>query len=131
MAGFTAKSWTPNWPDAPLTGRVEGNVKFWQGLLRGAILASRWLFGGAKPPSPGTGDSSPIVAGFDKMRAGKNAVETNSIHDCPCGLRYWRRMIPEEDRHEGAQYCECGVVLGAWAGRYRLVFEPEEERRDH
>ena len=54
-------------------------------------------------------------------------ADQSQIHDCKCGLRYFKHRLEEAEYQEDAEYCTCGLVLGAWAGNYRLVFEPEDD----
>jgi hypothetical protein len=49
-----------------------------------------------------------------------------AIIDCACGRRYGRTLIHTDTAEAGTFLCECGVVLGAWNGSYRLDFEPED-----
>lgn len=49
------------------------------------------------------------------------------IVDCRAyGLRYWRHVVQTDEVVTGHETCACGIVLGAWSGRYRLEFEPED-----
>lgn len=50
-----------------------------------------------------------------------------TIIDCDCGLRYMRSGEQTLTHEVGHQRCKCGEILGAWNGRYRLVFEGEED----
>lgn len=49
------------------------------------------------------------------------------IVDCGCGLRYMRTAVRSISAEIGHYRCECGAIIGAWNGPYRLIFEPEKE----
>lgn len=52
---------------------------------------------------------------------------TGFIVDCNCGRRYLRGVVNEETVQLGHTVCICGLVLGAWNGKHRLVFEAEDD----
>lgn len=49
-----------------------------------------------------------------------------TIIDCECGLRYMRTASRTPSMEIGHACCACGNVIGAWNGRYKLYFEPED-----
>lgn len=43
-----------------------------------------------------------------------------------CARRYMRNVEALGEHEQGHGVCVCGAVLGAWDGRYRFDFEPED-----
>ena len=54
-----------------------------------------------------------------------------AVVDCECGLRYMRTAVRSLHSEIGHYRCTCGDLIGAWNGKYRLQFEPEEQPRSN